>query len=205
MKYGIELEFFVTKNNNIVPAYKATYNLDGNPVVGELRTGIFDSIEECIFDLKRLIYQEESSLHKKGFGLLLKSEVTVNDNFIRNLRRDRRFVDYKNKEYTEELSIYGEAETSILNTNKFKASLQINFSRSTQLHKTTSGRRIYGGLMFDYVDIIRKLDVNFKEEIKTTKRVKGIYAIKSGEISNRIEYRSLPNNVDLFKIIELLK
>jgi len=48
MKYGIELEFFVFKDEGVVPAYKATYNLDGNPVIGELRTDPFDTIEEWL-------------------------------------------------------------------------------------------------------------------------------------------------------------
>jgi hypothetical protein len=31
MKYGIEFEYFVSKNGKILPAYLATNNLDGNP------------------------------------------------------------------------------------------------------------------------------------------------------------------------------
>ena len=204
MKYGIELEFFVTKNDNVVPAYQATHNLDGNPVVGELRTKVFKSISECIFDLKRLMYLEKKQLNNKGFNMLIQPEVTVNDEFIRKLRKNRNFYDMKGKMYSDPLSIYGEAKTHILPVNKFKAALQINFSKDRYLYTTDKGRRINGGVIFNYVDLIRGLDIEFKEEIKATKRVSGIYSIKDGEVSERIEYRSLPNNVNLFKVIESL-
>lgn len=37
MKYGIELEYFVSKDNKIVPAYMATTHLDGNPFLGKIK------------------------------------------------------------------------------------------------------------------------------------------------------------------------
>ena len=205
MKYGIELEFFVFKDEGVVPAYKATYNLDGNPVIGELRTDPFDTIEECIFDLKRLLYIERSKLTKKGYNLVLIPEIKVKNDFIRNLRRDRRFTDEKAKDYSEIFSIYGDADYNILPITTFKASLQINFSKDCFKALTEKGERIYTGLVFNYVDLIRGLDEKFKDEIKKTKRTKGIYSIKEGIITNRIEYRSLPNNIDLHSIIEQLK
>ena len=56
--------------------------------------------------------------------------------------------------------------------------------------------------MFDFVQIIRKLDEAFKGEIKAAKRLPGFYEIKP---DRRVEYRSLPNDVDLGKIIKTLK
>jgi len=202
MKYGIELEFFVTKDGEKVPAYRGTSNVDGNPVVGELRTGVFNSIGKCVFDLKRLIYQERLWLGKRGYVMHIIPEMTVNDDFIRNLRQDRHYTD--KKEYTDILSIYGEAKYNVLPVNKFKASLQINVSKDTVVRVTEDKEFIRGGSMFDYVGLISKLDNAFKDEIKASKRTKGIYAIKRGEVSDRIEYRSLPNTVDLYKIIEVL-
>ena len=53
MKYGIEFEFFVSKDNKIIPAYLATNNLDGNPFLGEIRTKPFD-YEALILCLRKI-------------------------------------------------------------------------------------------------------------------------------------------------------
>lgn len=54
---------------------------------------------------------------------------------------------------------------------------------------------------FDYITIFKKLDEAFAEEIKEAKRLPGFYEIKS---DGRIEYRSLPSNVSLFKVIDVI-
>ena len=49
------------------------------------------------------------------------------------------------------------------------------------------------------------LDEVYKEDISRTNRTKGIYAIKPGDFGDRIEYRSLPNNIKFSNIIKILK
>ena len=51
--------------------------------------------------------------------------------------------------------------------------------------------------VFDFISIIRDLDNTYIEDIKNTNRVKGVYAIKDGELGKRIEYRSLLNTINL--------
>ena len=55
--------------------------------------------------------------------------------------------------------------------------------------------------VWDFADFIRHMDVRFAAEIKDSKRNPGFYEIKS---DGRVEYRSLPNNVDLNKLIEVV-
>lgn len=54
----------------------------------------------------------------------------------------------------------------------------------------------------DHAKIIVGLDKAFKEEIKKAQRNPGFYEVKS---DGRIEYRSLPNNVDLDKVSATLE
>lgn len=221
MNYGIELEFFVADGSYLpVPAYKVTHNLDGNPVIGEIRTDVHSNIVDCVFELQKLLYLEKERLKQAGFVMYHGSEVKVPDEFLQSLRKDKTYVNSKHVEVLEELSIYPKGKVGkLLPRGVYKASLQINFSNNREFTYPTyekitvedkyrfqqsSEKKSYAG-MFDYVSIIRKLDEVFAEDIAKTKRVKGVYAIKEGKLGDRIEYRSLPSTVYLNKIIETLQ
>lgn len=219
MKYGIELEFFVSnKEEIIVPAYLATNNLDGNPAIGEIRTGIHSDIVDCIFELEKLLFLERKKITDKGYNLCLISSVAVDDKFLKNLRSSAAYISRKELQPLTELSIYGKATGKLLPRNVYKASLQINLSenptfnypvyerlqvedKSKYVSKTENKEY---SQVFDYVSIIRDLDIKFAKEIADTKRVKGVYAIKDGKLGKRIEYRSLPNTIHLNSLITAL-
>lgn len=223
MNYGIELEFFIRNKStgDIVPAYKVTNNVDGNPVIGEIRTGVHNNIVDCIFELKKLIHLEREKLYKKDPNLMLifQDVITLSDVTLKALRADRECIQRKEHTVLEELSIYPDKKTGkLLPRGVFKASLQVNFSENkmfsfTEYEKVTvedkykyvskSANKSYAGL-FDYVSIIRRLDIAFAKEIVNTKRVKGVYAIKEGLLGDRIEYRSLPNTIDLNELLSSL-
>jgi hypothetical protein len=216
-KIGIELEFFIKNSDEYVPAYKYTTNIDGNPVVGELKTDIHDNIVDCIYDLKKRIFLEKTKLAEIGITLELIPEIEVSEEFVKSLRKDENFVNSKHFEVLKELSIYGKKTSKILPRKKYKAALQINISdnKSFSYHVYEKNQineeyeytskikeRQYSSI-FDYVSIIRNLDILFKKEIKDTKRIPGVYCIKDGELGKRIEYRSLPNNVDINTLLKI--
>lgn len=220
MKYGIELEFFVVdQQDKLIPAYTVTTNVDGNPIIGELRTKVHDNIVDCIFELKKLLFLEEEKLARKNLKIDLSTIKTVDDAFLKDLRKSKEFINKKEHTVLEELSIYPKGTTGkILPKGTLRASLQVNLSDNkeftyTEYNKVTiedkykydikTASKSYSGI-FDYVSIISKLDEAFKEELKTSNRVKGVYAIKSGELGDRVEYRSLPNNIDPNKLIKIL-
>jgi len=221
MKYGIELEFFIVdKDNKLVPAFKVTSNVDGNPVIGEVRTGVHDNIVDCVYELKKLLFLEKLKVEAKGYKMDFSTVKTVDDIFLKELRKSKEFMNKKENDVLEELSIYPKgAIGKMLPRNTYKASLQINLSENkeftyTKYNKVTvedkykydseTTTKSYSGI-FDYLTILFKLDEAFLEEIKEAKRVKGVYAIKNGKFGNRIEYRSLPNNIDHNKLILVLK
>ncbi len=71
--------------------------------------------------------------------------------------------------------------------NATLASFQVSFSVMRVVKNNNQDYHL--GILFDYVPIIRRLDLEFKEEIVQSNRQPGFYAIKG----NRVEYRSLPN------------
>lgn len=124
MNFGIELEFFVQdRHGKIVPAYEATQNLDGNPILGELRTGVHNNILDCVYELKKLIHKEELALEKKGFSMSIIPQIKVDNAFIKDVRKHMH--NYK-KEYSQldERTIYPNGKMGkVLPINVFKASL----------------------------------------------------------------------------------
>lgn len=211
MNYAIELEYFVSKNGVIVPAYQYTDNLDGNPVVGELRTKIHSNKEDLVFELKKLIYLEEKALNEKGVKMELIPSIKVDDKFLYALRRDKSYINRKSLEILDEKSVYDKKVGKLLPRGQYKASLQINFSQNETVTHTWKDKNDVTqrfekmvSNVFDYSSHIKKWDKEFSDEISKANRVSGVYAIKDGVYGNRIEYRSLPNTVSLDKLIEVI-
>ena len=210
MNYGIELEFFVKKGLKIVPAYEATSNLDGNPIVGEIKTGVHSNPYDLIYDLKKLLHKESEEISRKGYTLALLNHIKVNHDFLKKVRSDR--YQTKGKEPLTTYSIYGKETGKILPVEQFKASLQLNISNNSYYTENYEGYRSkkletrtqYFSKVFNYVDIIKGLDIEFKSEINKTNRVPGVYAIKDGIKGDRIEYRSLPNSIYFDKLLKHL-
>lgn len=212
MKYGIEFEFFVSQKNKIIPAYLATSNLDGDPFIGEIKTKPFNKFIDCIFELEKLIYLEQQKLNKAGFRMEIISECIFDNNSLIEFRKNKSALNLKELAPLQEFSIYPNKKISkILKRGHKKASLQLNLSNTknfsyTTYNKVTIGKQYsYNAVdntksynsIFNYVDIIQKLDSIFQKDINTAKRVKGVYTIKSGVFGDRIEYRSLPNTINL--------
>lgn len=212
--YGIELEFFITnKDGEIIPAYKATQNLDGNPIIGELKTKVHNNINDCVFELKKLIYEETNKLKNLNYFINFSDSFEVNDNFLKNIRKDSQYTNRKELDTLETYSVYGNNTGKILRKNLFKTSLQLNISSNNNFCYTNfikekdyyiknENIKNYSEI-FNYIDIIKHLDILFYNDIKNSKRVKGVYSIKKGELGNRIEYRSLPNSINIDSLLSL--
>jgi len=219
MKFGLEFEFFVSNNGVIVPAYLATTNLDGNPFLGEIKTQPLDNIVDTIFELEKLIYLEQQKLIAKGYKMeIIPCHQFTIDQLV-DFRKNRYAVNKKELEVLEEFSIYSNNKTGkILKKGETKASLQVNISEHKTFnyleynkisvddkHKYESSNVVkHYSCVFNYLSILQKLDNSFSTDISTTKRTKGVYAIKEGIFGDRIEYRSLPNTIDYKKLITLL-
>jgi hypothetical protein len=101
-------------------------------------------------------------------------------------------------------NIYG-YETHRCSTKLATASLHVSFTNELERtyvdHKGNYVEHKYQGFI-DHAKFIVALDKAFKKEIKEAKRNPGFYEVK---YDGRIEYRSLPNNVSLDKLEEVLR
>ena len=213
LHYGLEYEFFVKEieSGKIVPALHATYNLDGNPVLGEIRTKIHTSLVDAVFELDKLLFLEKKALNQKGFDIETVNYHKFSVEERRAMRKDRSFVARKDFEVLEEFSIYDGGQLgNMLDSGEHKASLQINFSDNSEIvyrypsknGDVTETFKKDVSNVFNYIPYIKAWDLMFAAEIEAAGRVPGVYAIKSGELGNRIEYRSLPNDIVISKLID---
>lgn len=84
--------------------------------------------------------------------------------------------------------------------NTMTAGIHISFTYP-HVYSTKEGLNNSVNQLFDFPQLFRYLDNMFAVEIKAARRRPGFYEIKN---DNRVEYRSLPANVDLKKLIEVL-
>ena len=81
------------------------------------------------------------------------------------------------------------------------AGVHISFTKPAHIHRGDKEPLVTVNTLFDFVQVFKALDVAFKDEIIGAKRNPGFYEIKT---DGRIEYRSLPSNVDMDKIIKVV-
>lgn len=156
-------------------------------------------VEQAIYSVLAEQFRIEAMLRKANTGnnsFLIASKVPY-------APVSRRTISECLRNYTKGLvefqNLYGFTEHR--NRGRMRvAGLHISFTKPAEvvLHDKTT--RIINQL-FDYSSIFIALDKAFKKEIRETKRNPGFYEIKS---DLRIEYRSLPNNVDLEKLYDVL-
>jgi len=192
MQYGLEKEYFIYKDGIItsVPINLLPYDECGYLV--EARGKPADNILEAVYLLKA----EEHKLYAKAmenhYVLIVLPLDKIPPKLSLKLRRQ--FT----KGITEYQNLYGyEAHR---NGSLVTAGLHISFTNPRTI-KNKEGYDIVVNGMFDYIQLFRLLDKEFKDEIKESKRNPGFYELKS---DGRIEYRSLPNNVNLDKVIDVI-
>jgi hypothetical protein len=83
------------------------------------------------------------------------------------------------------------------------AGLHVSFTHPRTIHRKNDEGGDYAiNQIFDFVQLFRALDREYAKEIKEAKRRPGFYELK---VDGRIEYRSLPNTLDLWKLAKFLK
>lgn len=192
LKIGLEKEFFIQKDGDYVIAPDGL-PFDESGLLAEARGKAFSCPVEAVFSLNADIYRLQSKAKELAVNLL-DNPIAVIPRQLR-VKASRRFA----KGLTKYQNLYG-YEYHRNNRNENTAGIHISF---TQPQTITEGKETFKYFaMFDWLQIFRKLDSNFKDEIKGSKRQPGFYELKS---DGRIEYRSLPSNTDLNKIIEVLQ
>ena len=198
MKYGLEHEFFVrdNKTNELIGPLAGQFTPDECGFLAEARGRPCDTIREAVFSLRADTYRLIKEAEKGGVTLIEEPLMEVPRPLILACRKKfgKGTLSYEN--------LYGHQEHHA--KGRKTAGIHISFTSEKEIyHRYHDGREYRSTIngIFDFVQIFRKLDKAFAEEIKKAKRRPGFYELKS---DGRIEYRSLPNNVNLDKIIEVL-
>lgn len=192
IKIGLEKEFFIQRNNEYVIAPDGL-PFDESGLLAEARGKAFSCPVEAVFSLNADIYRLQSKAKDLGV-ILLDNPVAVIPRQLR-VKASRKFA----KGLTKYQNLYGH-EYHRNNRNENTAGIHISFTQPETITQDKVTFKYFS--MFDWLQIFRKLDQEFKGEIKTSKRQPGFYELKS---DGRIEYRSLPSNTDLNKIIQVLQ
>jgi hypothetical protein len=202
MKYGLECEFFVAKDDNVrdgeqlVGGLHPSLTPDECGFLAEARGQPYGTIREAVFSLMADIHRLEQAAKALGLYLVKLPNATVPDSEILKSRRQysKGVLSYQN--------LYGhEAHKE---KRKKTAGIHVSFTCEKEMwytDKKQKEQKFKYQPIWDYVQVFRKLDLAFKEEIKNARRNPGFYELKP---DGRIEYRSLPNDVDLMKIITVL-
>lgn len=196
MKYGLECEFFVStkgKKKTFVGNLDHTLTPDECGFLAEARGRPHDSIREAVFSLMADIHRLEDAAKTLGLNLVRIPYADVPYDQVLESRRHfaKKTIEFQN--------LYG--HNSHMDEEKKTAGIHISFTCQKthffQWQKKNEERFDYQP-NWDWVQPFRYLDKAFEKEIKQARRNPGFYELKH---DGRIEYRSLPNNVDLMKVI----
>ena len=217
MKIGFEVEAFCMKNNQLSLVPDELPHDECGWLV-EVRSEPHTDIEKAFALLKVELRQVKKKAQRLGYKLsyVPLMEVTRTLRVAAAREFGKGLIEYRN--------VYGH-QTHRCSTKFGTASLHISFTNEKKFHyysnendndnENFKGRLLswlgvlnpwrsqqfkYQGFI-DYARIVVGLDRAFKAEIAAARRNPGFYEVKG---DGRIEYRSLPNNVNLDKLeIEL--
>lgn len=194
LKIGLEKEFFVRKNGEFTTVPEGIPH-DDCGWLAEARGWPSTDIVEAVYSLFADCYKINKEIQKCGCELIEANIVKLSRTLL--IKAQRKYA--KGKIHYENLYGYEHHNNRI---NEQLAGVHVSFTNEcTIFYGDDNKARTYNGI-FDYAKLFRRLDDIYAQEIKDAKRRPGFYEIK---IDGRIEYRSLPANVDLMNLITNLQ
>lgn len=199
-QFGLEKEFFVQNVNSPV-GYQGfdLASTNGLPYdecgfLVEARGEPHHDISSAVFNLKSQIREIEKLAQKRG--------VTLDDTPVYKLppalllaarrRHAKGVISYRNfRGFTKHRNSKSEQT----------AGLHISITDQHEYRDHRERTQVYYA-NFDWMSIFWRLDEAFKDEIKAAKRNRGFYEVKP---DGRVEYRSLPANIDLDLLIDVMQ
>ncbi len=197
LKFGFEVESFCLRDDKpiLVPS---GLPFDECGWLVEARSEPHHNVRKAIYLLKAELEQVDLDAKKQGVTLAYTPYMEISRALrveaARNFKKGR--LAFKN--------VYGHA-THRCSTRFATAALHVSVTNEQEFGYYDKDNkyqtRKYPGFV-DHAALIALLDKSFKQEIAAAKRNPGFYEVK---VDGRIEYRSLPNNVDLDKLCKVLQ
>lgn len=199
LKIGLEKEYWCKDLSGAVCHVPKLVPYDSCGYLAEARGKPYSSVEEAVYSLKAEEYRIDKIIEANGLILCDNPIEKLSRSFLlKNARTHAKgLVSFENYLGHENHKLrYNQGERG--------AGVHVTFSDEKKYQSAYDGKGeadLFYYQNFDWVSIFRKLDVAFKDEIKTAKRLPGFYEVKGNGL---VEYRSLPSNVDLLKLIDVL-
>lgn len=195
-KIGLEKEMFLIGANNVpilVPSYLPQ---DECHLLLEARGLPHNDITEAVFSLKADVDRINRKIVNTGLGTM--SDVPFAAVSRATFRESLRI---SGKGPVKHQNLYGHTSHRVP-SNTITAGIHISFTSPKTIYGVDGKVNTTVNGIFDYIQLFRQLDECFADEIKNSRRRPGFYELKP---DGRIEYRSLPANTDLNKIIGVLE
>ena len=198
MKYGLEKEFFLLKDGIIqmIPQLSGL-PFDESGIQLEARGLPSEDIGLAVHNLLAEEYKIITKAGSLGYDTTDIPIMSVTRDFKRNVHRV----------YSKGILAFQNMYNYVDNRhsqNEITAGVHISFTnpviKRVKISKDNYETVIVNGF-FDFIKYVKILDKEFKEEIKVAKRNPGFYEVKD---DLRVEYRSLPSNVNLYKVIDVI-
>lgn len=209
MQFGFEHEFFPLHKGRVI-SLKEHRNLSQDDC-----GFLLEAISEPSEDIRKAIaflgiatdkLKEEAAA--EGIRLIRKPVWKIPD----EVRREAR--EFAGKDPLVVRNLYGHTSDPYQRDSyAHGASLQVSLSDNREVcfyGPYVKGKpqqvlqRAHVGGLFDYAYWIRGLDTAFASDIKKAGRSPGFYAFKYVANGTRVEYRSLPNNIDISRLQTVL-
>ena len=195
LKIGLEKEFFIVNADGQPQLTPMEIPHDDCGLLVEARGQPSYSPEEAVFSLSADVYKLDRQAVAKGLRIV--------DTPIMKIDRATRLLAARQfaKGLLQYQNIY-RFKDHRHSWGEMTAGIHISFTKERDMGRNEDKVPLKVNIMFDWLQIFKQLDEAFAPEIKASKRNPGFYELKP---DGRIEYRSLPANTDLNKIIETLK
>jgi hypothetical protein len=200
--YGLEKEFFLVDEQNKPQAILGPLQALPKDECGwlvEARGSPFSSIVEAVFSLKAAIHEIELKLevinknNNTKFKLIDAPLMKIDKNTRAEVAR------HYGKPPVQQQNFYGH---QYHRNNALEATAGVHVSMTKQMYIHCKETQHVYNTNFDWPRVFVALDKEFKEEISKAKRNPGFYELKE---DGRVEHRSLPANVDLDKLIKVIR
>ncbi len=187
---GLELELFLLKDNKILEPSLYGFPADEMGFLVEVRSHHSSEAEEILKSLTFNWQLESSKAERLGFYLVRIADMPVTKAFQHYI--SNKYKHHLLSDYTR--NIYGirESHHTGLIDSRATAGLHVHFSS-----RKVEGTRVEF-VPFDFEEVVRRMDKEFREIVKGSRRVLGEWEPKS----HGFEYRSLPATAPLEDVVE---
>ena len=196
LKIGLEKEFFVLTPEGRPVVVPESVPHDDCGLFAEARGEPSTSVVDAVYSLRADVHRLTQAVSGCGKTLMLVDAPFMKIDRATRLEASRKYT--KGLTKYQNIYHYSDHRNSVAEET---AGIHISFTNSRTVRQE-HGCETTVNQMFDWLSIFKELDKAFAAEIKGTKRNPGFYELKN---DGRIEYRSLPANVSLEKVIVVLQ